>query len=183
GLLELPARLHAAGPGADRDLVAAERRSAAQPHDRPLGSRVAPDQPVRLRYVDPSLHAGRLRRRREASCNPRRATRSSMNEAPMEHVAVTGMGIVTPIGSTTGIFWQQLLAGKRALAPIHGAVKLSGNRLWAAVPNVFSCDGVLTPFVARNTDRFTQYALAATKEAVDQARLDPPADRTAVIVG
>jgi hypothetical protein len=27
-----------------------------------------------------------------------------MNEQPMEHVAVTGMGIVTPIGSTTGIF-------------------------------------------------------------------------------
>jgi 3-oxoacyl-[acyl-carrier-protein] synthase II len=101
----------------------------------------------------------------------------------MEHVAVTGMGIVAPIGSTTGIFWRQLLQGKRAIAPIDAAAKLSGNRLWAAVPKDFSYDGVLTPMVARNTDRFTQYALAATQEAIEQARLDPPAARTAVIVG
>src|SRR5689334_7484444 len=106
-----------------------------------------------------------------------------MNEAPMEHVAVTGMGIVAPIGSTTGIFWRQLLQGKRAIAPIDAAAKLSGNRLWAAVPKDFSYDGVLTPVVARNTDRITQYALAATQEAIEQARLDPPAARTAVIVG
>jgi len=42
----------------------------------------------------------------------------------MEHVAVTGMGIVTPIGSTTGIFWQNLLQGKRAIAPIEGGGRL-----------------------------------------------------------
>ncbi len=101
----------------------------------------------------------------------------------MEHVAVTGMGVVTPIGSTTGIFWQSLLQGKRAIAPIEGAGRLSGNRLWAAVPKEFSLNGELTPTVARNTDRFTQYALAATQEAIDQARLDPPPARTAVIVG
>ena len=73
----------------------------------------------------------------------------------MEHVAVTGMGIVTPIGSTTGIFWQNLLQGKRAIAPIEGGGRLSGNRLWAAVPKEFSHNGELTPTVARNTDRFT----------------------------
>ena len=101
----------------------------------------------------------------------------------MEHVAVTGMGIVTPIGSTTGIFWQSLLQGKCAIAPIEGGSKLSGNRLWAAVPKEFSYDGELTPTVARNTDRFTQFALAATREAIDQAHLDPPSARTAVIVG
>ena len=101
----------------------------------------------------------------------------------MEHVAVTGMGIVTPIGSTTGIFWQSLLRGKRAIAPIEGASRLSGNRLWAAVPKEFSLNGELTPTVARNTDRFTQYALAATQEAIDQANLDPTPARTAVIVG
>lgn len=101
----------------------------------------------------------------------------------MEHVAVTGMGVVTPIGSTTRIFWQSLLQGRRAIAPIEGAGGLSGNRLWAAVPKEFSLNGELTPTVARNTDRFTQYSLAATQEAIDQARLDPPSARTAVIVG
>jgi 3-oxoacyl-[acyl-carrier-protein] synthase II len=101
----------------------------------------------------------------------------------MEHVAVTGMGIVTPIGSRTGTFWRHLLEGKRAIAPFDGGAALSGNGLWAAVPKEFSHDGRLTPTVVRNTDRFTQYALAATQEAIDQAGLDPPAARTAVIVG
>lgn len=101
----------------------------------------------------------------------------------MEHVAVTGMGIVTPIGSTTKTFWRRLIEGRRAIAPIESELRLSGNRLWAAVPKDFSLDGTVTPTVARNTDRFTQFALAATQEALRQAGLQPNSSRTAVILG
>ncbi len=100
----------------------------------------------------------------------------------MEHVAVTGMGIVSPIGSTTESFWQRLLEGRRAIAPMQGATRLSGNMLWAAVPDDFLERTPLPPSALRNTDRFTQYAMVATQEALDRARLDPPS-ATAVIIG
>ncbi|HEX4013766.1 MAG TPA: beta-ketoacyl-[acyl-carrier-protein] synthase family protein [Candidatus Cybelea sp.] len=102
----------------------------------------------------------------------------------MEHVAVTGVGIVSPIGTGTSAFWSSLLAGKRAVAPMSSPLpRLSGNRFWAAVPDDFLAAGILDPTVLRNTGRFTQYAIAAAAEAVDDAGLQPPPERTAVVIG
>lgn len=105
-----------------------------------------------------------------------------MNESGMEHVAVTGMGIVSPIGSTTESFWRHLLEGRRAIGPIPHAAELSGNGLWAAVPDGFLSESALPAGAFRNTDRFTQYALVATAQALDEARLNPPS-RAAVVLG
>lgn len=101
----------------------------------------------------------------------------------MEHVAVTGMGVVSPLGSGVQTFWRRLLEGRRAIAPIAGASRLSGNGLWAAVPDDFLASSALPRAALRNTDRFTQYAMAAAQEALDHARLDPPETRTAVVIG
>jgi len=101
----------------------------------------------------------------------------------MEHVAVTGAGIVSPIGSTTALFWKNLLEGKRAITPMPDRSRVSGNGLWAAVADDFLQRTSLPPSALRNTDRFTQYAMTATSEALEQARLDPPTERTAVILG
>ncbi|MGC1382082.1 MAG: beta-ketoacyl synthase N-terminal-like domain-containing protein, partial [Candidatus Baltobacteraceae bacterium] len=100
----------------------------------------------------------------------------------MERVAVTGMGIVSPIGSRVEAFWRRLLEGRHAIAPIAGGSRLSGNMLWAAVPDDFLDGSTLPPGALRNTDRFTQYAMVATHEALGRAGLNPP-DRTAVILG
>ncbi len=100
----------------------------------------------------------------------------------MEHVAVTGVGVVSPIGSNVDEFWRRLLEGRRGIAPMPDGAQLSGNRLWAAVPDDF-LDGSLPRGALRNTDRFTQYAMAAAHEAIDRAGFRPPAERTAVIVG
>lgn len=101
----------------------------------------------------------------------------------MEHVAVTGMGIVSPIGATTGPFWQGLLDGQRAIAPMAASpLNLTGNGLWAAVGDEFLDATQIDASAFRNTDRFTQYALAAAAQALDQAGLLPP-ERTAVIIG
>jgi 3-oxoacyl-[acyl-carrier-protein] synthase II len=105
-----------------------------------------------------------------------------MNESDMEHVAVTGMGIVSPVGGTTESFWQHLLEGRRAIGPIPQAAALSGNGLWAAVPDSFLAESSLPAVAFRNTDRFTQYALIATAEALRTAQLNPPS-RAAVILG
>ena len=106
-----------------------------------------------------------------------------MKRSAMENVAVTGMGIISPIGSTTDSFWRLLLEGKRAIAPMPGDLRLSGNALWAAVGDDFLAQSSLRPTALRNTDRFTQYAMAATDEALTRAGLNPPNERTAVIVG
>ena len=106
-----------------------------------------------------------------------------MNQAAMEHVAVTGMGIISPIGSTTESFWRHLLEGKRAIAPMPNASRLSGNGFWAAVGDDFLEHSSLPRNALRNTDRFTQFALAATQEALGRADLNPPDERTAVIIG
>ncbi len=106
-----------------------------------------------------------------------------MKQAAMENVAVTGVGIISPIGSTTDSFWRLLLEGKRAIAPMPGGLRLSGNALWAAVGDDFLAQSSLPPNALRNTDRFTQYAMAAADEALTRARLNPPNERTAVIVG
>jgi 3-oxoacyl-[acyl-carrier-protein] synthase II len=101
----------------------------------------------------------------------------------MEHVAVTGMGVVSPIGSTVDSFWQHLLRGRRAIAPMPERDRLSGNALWAAVPNGFLDGASLPPSALRNTDRFTQYAMVATAEALRCAALEPPSTRTAILIG
>ncbi len=101
----------------------------------------------------------------------------------VEHVAVTGMGVVSPIGATVQRFWDGLTESRRAIGPIADApVKLTGNGLWAAVRDDFLRDAPLEASALRNTDRFTQYAVAATAHALAQAHLTPP-DDTAVIVG
>ncbi|MGC9991462.1 MAG: beta-ketoacyl-[acyl-carrier-protein] synthase family protein [Candidatus Cybelea sp.] len=102
----------------------------------------------------------------------------------MERVAVTGMGIVSPIGEAIDVFWQHLLEGKRGIAPMkESGPQVSGNGLWAAVADDFLDRSPVPPAALRNTDRFTQFAMVATAQALAQAQLDPPEERTAVIVG
>ncbi|HET6274380.1 MAG TPA: beta-ketoacyl-[acyl-carrier-protein] synthase family protein [Candidatus Cybelea sp.] len=101
----------------------------------------------------------------------------------MEHVAVTGLGVVSPIGSTSESFWQHLLEGRRAIAPLAAAQNLTGNTFWAAVGDDFLASTSLPRGALRNTDRFTQYAMIATNEALAHAALDPPNDITGVILG
>ncbi len=91
--------------------------------------------------------------------------------------------MVSPIGCTVESFWRNLLDGKRAIAPMDNGARVSGNALWAAVSDEFLQHTGLPAGALRNTDRFTQYAMAATAQALRQSDFDPPAERTAVIIG
>jgi 3-oxoacyl-[acyl-carrier-protein] synthase II len=102
----------------------------------------------------------------------------------MNQVAVTGMGVVSPIGSGVPAFWDALLAGRHAFRTIANADGLGGNKLWAAVPDGFAAAPGITATMLRNADRFTAYAMVATVEALAMSGLTealPP--RTAVILG
>ncbi|MGH8316605.1 MAG: beta-ketoacyl-[acyl-carrier-protein] synthase family protein [Steroidobacteraceae bacterium] len=102
----------------------------------------------------------------------------------MNQVAVTGMGVVSPIGSGVPSFWEALLGGRHAFRPIPNADGLGGNRLWAAVPDSFTAAPGVTAPMLRNSDRFTAYAMVATVEALTMAGLaGGPPPLTAVILG
>lgn len=102
----------------------------------------------------------------------------------MNHVAITGMGVVSPIGSGVRIFWDALLDGRHGFRLIPGGEVLAGNRLWAAVTDGFAAAAGVSNEVLRNADRFTAFAVAAAAEALAMAGLaDAVPPRTAVILG
>ncbi len=101
----------------------------------------------------------------------------------MERVAVTGVGVICPLGSGIDAFWDAILSGRHGFTAIPHGEALSGNRLWAAVPDEFLGAAPVPPEFIRNADRFTQYAVATAAEAFAMAGFEVPPAKTAVILG
>lgn len=102
----------------------------------------------------------------------------------MKHVAITGMGIVSPIGSGIRAFWSAMLEGRHGFCLIEDGEALGGNHLWAAIQDEFTAAAGLSEEALRNADHFTAFALTAAAEALTMAGLSdhvPPC--TAVILG
>lgn len=89
-----------------------------------------------------------------------------------KRVVVTGVGAVTPVGNTAEDFWKSLVAGKSGLGPItqintdNFPVKIS-----AEVKN-FDPTVYMNPKEARRTDIFVHFAVAASKMAVSDAKIE-----------
>jgi 3-oxoacyl-[acyl-carrier-protein] synthase II len=101
-------------------------------------------------------------------------------------VVITGIGAVTPIGLTMPGTWQSLLAGRSGIGPITAFDPAGFETRIAAEVKGFDPASVLDRKETRRTDRFSQFAIAATVEAVQQAglRVTPAiAERVAVIIG
>lgn len=101
-------------------------------------------------------------------------------------VVVTGIGMVTPLGLTTHDTWQALLAGKSGVGPITQFDASQYTTRFAASVKNFDPTPYLNPKEVRKFDIFIQYAVAATKQAVDDAGLqitDSNAGRIGVAVG
>lgn len=101
-------------------------------------------------------------------------------------VVVTGLGIVSPVGSSVSSAWEAILRGQSGIGPItrfdtaHFPTRIGG-----AVRGFDVCDYV-SPKEARRMDEFIHYGVAAGIQAVsdagiDFARLD--AERCGVIMG
>ncbi len=102
----------------------------------------------------------------------------------MRRVVVTGLGAVTPLGNDAPTTWQAAVAGRSGIDFIR-AFDAGGFpvRIAAEVKD-FETPPIVSPKDARRLDRNVLLAVAAAKEAVDDARLDgfDPA-RTGVVVG
>lgn len=101
-------------------------------------------------------------------------------------VVVTGLGLVTPVGLSVAQTWDSLLAGKSGAAPI---TKFDPSRLqvrFACEVKGFDPLAYLERKEAKRMDLFTQFAMAASHEAVTQAGLEgkfPVPERTGVVIG
>jgi 3-oxoacyl-[acyl-carrier-protein] synthase II len=87
-------------------------------------------------------------------------------------VVVTGMGAITPIGNSVQEFWANCLAGKSGIDILtsfdHSAYPI---HIAGEVKN-FNPEDHMDRRDARRMGRFSQFAIAATHEALKQAELD-----------
>lgn len=101
-------------------------------------------------------------------------------------VAVTGLGVISPIGLTAGTFWQSTIQGKNGIAPLTGLDPAELAVHVAAQLKDFDPNKYMDRKEVRRNDRFCQLAIAAAGEAIAGSKLsseiyDP--DRVGVIVG
>ncbi|HYI14092.1 MAG TPA: beta-ketoacyl-ACP synthase II [Thermomicrobiales bacterium] len=90
----------------------------------------------------------------------------------MHRVVVTGMGAVTPIGNDVETFWQRLTAGETGIARIAAFDPEPLEVQIAAEVKDFDAALYADRGDARRMDRFSQFAVAASKMAIDDAGLE-----------
>jgi len=106
-----------------------------------------------------------------------------MNEVS---VAVTGIGVVSPIGVGRAAFWSALCAGRSGVVPIEGLSRESGLPRIAAPVGEFPAKALITSPQFRRMDRLSRMAVAASRLALDDAKLqggDIAGERTGVVFG
>lgn len=87
-------------------------------------------------------------------------------------VVVTGMGAVTPIGNDVESFWQGLKDKKVGIGPISYFDTTDFKCKLAAEVKDFDPKAYMDPKAARRMERFSQLAVAASKQALEQSGLD-----------
>lgn len=98
---------------------------------------------------------------------------------PQRRVVVTGIGTVTPLAVDMDSFWQRLTAGESG---IHNLTLIDTTKykihFGGDIPD-FDCSKYVDAKDAKRIDRFTQFALHAAGQAVDDAGIDfSTVDRT-----
>ena len=87
-------------------------------------------------------------------------------------VVVTGMGAITPIGNDVASFWNSVKEGKIGFAPISYFDTADYKCKLAAEVKDFNAADYMDKKAARRMEPFCQYAVAAAKEAIEDAGLD-----------
>ena len=90
----------------------------------------------------------------------------------LRRVVVTGLGALTPIGNTKDDYWNGLVSGKSGAAPITYFDTEKFKTKFACELKNFEVTDFLDRKEARKMDKFTQYAIVASDEAIADAKLD-----------
>ncbi len=100
----------------------------------------------------------------------------------MEHVAITGLGVISSIGHNVKDFNQSLVDGTVAASPAPW--KEGHENIWMSLIEGFDASEWMEDRVVRNSAPFSHYAIAAAAQAVEDSGIeafDPV--RTAVVIG
>jgi len=103
-----------------------------------------------------------------------------------KRVVVTGLGCVSPVGNNVMDTWSALIAGKSGAAPITHFDASRHKTKFAAEVKGFDGAAMFGTREARKMDRFTQFATAATLEALAQSGFkvdESNRDRVGVLIG
>ena len=90
----------------------------------------------------------------------------------LKRVVVTGLGALTPIGNTKDEFWDALISGKSGAAPITYFDTEKFKTKFACELKNFEPTDFIDRKLVNRMDRFTQYAMVASDEAIADAKLD-----------
>lgn len=101
-------------------------------------------------------------------------------------VVITGLGALTPIGKGAPDFWNGLISGKSGARSIDNFDVSGFPTKFAAQIEDYDASQYMNPKEARRMDKFCQYAMITTEEALRDSGLDLEQidnDRVAVIIG
>ena len=111
----------------------------------------------------------------------------------MRRVVVTGLGMVTPLGSGVDHNWSEITAGKSGISKIENfdvsdiSCRIAGQVPGAGQPGGLNLDDWIDPREQRKQDRFIQLGLAAACQAVEDSGWMPndreSQNRTGVMIG
>ena len=87
-------------------------------------------------------------------------------------VVVTGLGAVTPVGNNVEAFWESVKAGKVGIGEITKFDTADFKVKLAAEVKDFNAKDYMDFKSAKRMELFSQYAVAAAKEAMTDARID-----------
>ncbi|MDI3327124.1 MAG: beta-ketoacyl-ACP synthase II [Alicyclobacillaceae bacterium] len=101
-------------------------------------------------------------------------------------VVVTGLGVITPIGNDIPTFWANLLAGRSGIRRIDRFDVSEFPTQIAGMVENFDPEQYIDKKEARRMDRFCQFAVAAAKMALEDAKFaitEENAERVGVYIG
>ena len=90
----------------------------------------------------------------------------------LKRVVVTGLGALTPIGNTVAETWENLVNGVSGAGPITHFDASKFKTHFACEVKGFKPNDHLDRKEARKMDLYTQYAIVAAKEAIEDAGMD-----------
>jgi len=103
-----------------------------------------------------------------------------------QRVVVTGMGVISPVGNDVPTFWNNIQHGVSGIGPLTKCDTAGLESRVSAEVKGFDPKNYFEVKEAKRMALFTQYAVAAAKEAWRDAGFEGPSampDRTAVILG
>ncbi|MCK4437030.1 beta-ketoacyl-ACP synthase II [bacterium] len=104
----------------------------------------------------------------------------------VRRVVVTGMGVISPVGNSKEEFWNSITEGRSGVRRLTHFDPTGYDSQIAGQVNSFDASERLGKKEARRMDRFTQFALVAALDAVEDSKLDlsrEELERIGVLVG